>query len=90
MKIQKFALVLEGHADVTGATDSNENLSIERAIWFKEWLISKGVDAEKVSTRGMGARFPMKRCPNISDPLVECPPEVHAVNRRVELRWEVL
>ncbi len=90
VKFQKFALVLEGHADVTGATDSNENLSIERAIWFKAWLISKGVDAEKVSTRGMGARFPVKRCPNISDPLVECPPEVHAVNRRVELRWEVL
>ncbi|MDG2311223.1 MAG: OmpA family protein, partial [Flavobacteriales bacterium] len=90
VKIQEFALVLEGHADVTGATDSNENLSINRAIWFKAWLISKGVDAEHISTRGMGARFPVKRCPNISDPFGECPPEVHAANRRVELRWEVL
>lgn len=90
VKIQEFALVLEGHADVTGTTDSNENLSQKRAIWFKEWLISKGVHAEHVSTRGMGARFPVERCPNISDPFSDCPPEVHAVNRRVELRWEVL
>ena len=90
VKIQEFALVLEGHADVTGTTDSNENLSKKRAVWFKTWLISKGVHAEQVSTRGMGARFPVKRCPNISDPFSDCPPEVHAVNRRVELRWEVL
>ncbi|MDE0918244.1 MAG: OmpA family protein, partial [Flavobacteriales bacterium] len=90
VKIQEFALVLEGHADVTGTTDSNENLSKKRAVWFKAWLISKGVHAEQVSTRGMGARFPVKRCPNISDPFSDCPPEVHAVNRRVELRWEVL
>jgi len=90
VKIQEFALVLEGHADVTGTTDSNENLSKKRAVWFKTWLISKGVHAEQVSTRGMGARFPVKRCPKISDPFSDCPPEVHAVNRRVELRWEVL
>ena len=90
VKIQEFALVLEGHADVTGTTDSNENLSKKRAVWFKAWLISKGVHAEQVSTRGMGARFPVKRCPKISDPFSDCPPEVHAVNRRVELRWEVL
>jgi len=90
VKIREFGLVLEGHADVTGTTDSNESLSKKRAVWFKEWLISKGVHAEQVSTRGMGARFPVKLCPNISDPFSDCPPEVHAVNRRVELRWEVL
>lgn len=90
VKIREFALVLEGHADVTGTTDSNENLSQKRAVWFKEWLISKGVDSEQVSTRGMGARFPVKHCPNLSEPFSDCPPEVHAVNRRVELRWEVL
>ena len=90
VKTTEFALVLEGHADVTGTTDSNENLSQKRAVWFKEWLISQGVHAEQVSTRGMGARFPVKRCPNLSDPFLDCPPEVHAGNRRVELRWEVL
>jgi hypothetical protein len=90
VKIREFALVLEGHADITGTTDSNENLSKKRAVWFKEWLISKGVHAEQVSTRGMGARFPVKTCPNLSDAFLDCPPEVHAVNRRVELRWEVL
>ena len=90
VKTREFALVLEGHADVTGTTDSNENLSKKRAVWCKEWLISKGVHAAQVSTRGMGARFPAALCPNLSDPFLGCPPEVHAVNRRVELRWEVL
>ena len=64
-------------------------MSEKRAIWFKEWLISKGIDAGLVSTRGMGARFPIEICPEPSPPTLNCPPEVHAANRRVELRWKV-
>ena len=88
-KISEFTLVLEGHADITGATDNNEHLSEKRAVWFKEWLITKGIKPSQLSTKGMGARFPVELCPNLSDPFSDCPPEVHAINRRVELRWEV-
>jgi hypothetical protein len=89
IKISDSSLLLEGHADVTGAVENNEDLSEKRAIWFKEWLISKGIDAGLVSTRGMGARFPIEICPEPSPPASNCPPEVHAANRRVELRWKV-
>ena len=89
VKVRTFSLVLEGHADITGTAHNNEGLSEKRAVWFKEWLITKGVKAVQVSTRGMGARFPVKLCPTPSGPSSDCPPEVHALNRRVELRWEV-
>jgi hypothetical protein len=87
--IRDSSLLLEGHADVTGTTESNEDLSEKRAIWFKDWLVSKGIDPSSVSTRGMGARFPVEICPEAPVHAPNCPPEVHAANRRVELRWKV-
>ena len=83
-------LVIEGHADMTGASLKNDVLSELRAVWFKEWLVAKGVSSAMLSTRGMGARFPMILCPvNSPENSTDCPPEVHAANRRVELRWKV-
>ncbi len=84
------SLVIEGHADITGELGANDSLSELRAIWFKEWLLAKGLDASRLITRGMGARFPMQVCPEgTSESSVYCPPEVHDANRRVELRWKV-
>jgi len=83
-------LTIEGHADITGSLGSNDRLSELRAVWFKEWLLEKGMDESRLSTRGMGARFPMVVCPdNSTASPAFCPPEVHAANRRVELRWKV-
>jgi hypothetical protein len=83
-------LIIEGHADITGSLGSNDRLSELRAVWFKEWLLDKGMDESRLSTRGMGARFPMVVCPDNSSGSSDfCPPEVHAANRRVELRWKV-
>ncbi|PCJ80742.1 MAG: hypothetical protein COA49_07905 [Bacteroidetes bacterium] len=83
-------LVIEGHADMTGVSAKNDVLSEQRAVWFKDWLLAKGLSSEMLSTRGMGARFPMEFCPeNSLKNSAECPPEVHATNRRVELRWKV-
>tara|TARA_B110000459_G_C16625877_1_gene505745 strand:- start:10147 stop:11571 length:1425 start_codon:yes stop_codon:yes gene_type:complete len=80
------ALVIEGHADITGGVGANDILSEKRAVWFKEWLKENGVIDSKLSTRGMGARFPLELC---LTRIVDCPPEIHAANRRVELRWKV-
>ena len=83
-------LIIEGHADITGSLGSNDRLSELRAVWFKGWLLDRGMDESRLSTRGMGARFPMVVCPDISSANADfCPPEVHAANRRVELRWKV-
>jgi len=83
-------LIIEGHADITGSLGSNDRLSELRAIWLKEWLVDRGVNESRLNTRGMGDRFPMEICPdNSSVNLDFCPPEVHAANRRVELRWKV-
>ena len=83
-------LIIEGHTDITGRYGFNDRLSELRAVWFKDWLLEGGIEASKLSTIGMGARFPMEICPdNSSSDIDDCPPEVHAANRRVELRWKV-
>jgi len=89
-QLKSTPLVIEGHADMTGVSSKNDVLSERRAVWFKKWLLAKGISSETLSTRGMGARFPMELCPENSPPTPsDCPPEVHAANRRVELRWKV-
>ena len=83
-------LIIEGHTDITGSLGSNDRLSEQRAVWLKDWLLARGMDESRLSTRGMGARFPMEVCSDNSSVNSNfCPPEVHAANRRVELRWKV-
>ncbi|HIP48105.1 MAG TPA: OmpA family protein [Lutibacter sp.] len=49
-----FMLVLEGHADVRGGNTYNQSLSEKRVNAVKETLISRGVEAERISTKGFG------------------------------------
>ena len=43
-----------GHTDQIGSDKANEKLSLERADAVKKFLIAKGVDASRISTKGMG------------------------------------
>ena len=45
-----------GHTDQIGSDKANEKLSLERADAVKKFLIAKGVDASRISTKGMGKR----------------------------------
>jgi len=69
-------LSIEGHTDSDGTSDENQKLSEERALAVKDALISKGVNATRLISRGYGISRP------VADNKTE---EGKAKNRRVEL-----
>lgn len=50
---------MEGHTDLEGDTDYNVNLSIQRAKTAKQYLMSYGIKANKISTTGYGKSRPV-------------------------------
>lgn len=54
-----FNLVISGHADPTGAEALNNQLSQERADAVKNYLVSKGIDASRLTTQGFGSSKPV-------------------------------
>ena len=65
-----------GHTDDVGDDDYNMALSKQRAASVRDYLISKGLDASKVVTTGMGETMPTAS---------NSTPEGRAENRRVEI-----
>lgn len=61
MLIQKgFRLKLSGHTDSKGSDEFNMHLSNNRANAVKDYLISKGVDGNKVEAIGFGETQPLE------------------------------
>jgi len=59
------AVVIEGHTDRMGSHRYNQKLSERRAEGVKAYLVSKGVDPDRIETLGMGKTVPAKFCPDI-------------------------
>jgi outer membrane protein OmpA-like peptidoglycan-associated protein len=66
---------IEGHTDNVGGTALNQKLSEERAAAVKKALVKRGVDGDRLETRGYGETRPI--APNAS-------PGGRQKNRRVE------
>lgn len=67
-----------GHTDSIGIDDYNKELSMRRAFSVREYLISKGISADRISCTGMGATMPL--LPNTTE-------ENRAKNRRIEFKF---
>ncbi len=67
---------IEGHTDNTGTPDGNKILSVSRAEAVLKALVSKGIDMNRLSSKGWGQEKP------IADNNTE---EGRAKNRRVEI-----
>jgi outer membrane protein OmpA-like peptidoglycan-associated protein len=70
-----FNILIEGHTDLQGDWNENLQLSIDRAIKVKEYLISKGINPSRIQTKGWGGTKPL------SSSVLE---DKRRLNRRVE------
>jgi outer membrane protein OmpA-like peptidoglycan-associated protein len=69
------AVSVEGHTDSDGDNDLNQKLSEERAETVRKQLISMGISAGRLTSRGFGESMPVD---------TNATPEGKAQNRRVE------
>lgn len=67
---------LEGHTDIVGDFDANLDLSRNRVKEVKQYLVTKGITADRVDTIGYGSSRPITKKGNVSE---------RQENRRVEL-----
>ncbi len=66
---------IQGYTDNVGSKSFNKKLSLARANAVKDWLVKKGIAADRVQTKGLGSDKPI--APNTT-------PEGRQKNRRIE------
>ncbi|MGR3218782.1 MAG: OmpA family protein [Candidatus Anammoxibacter sp.] len=71
-----LSIRIEGHTDNIGSKKYNINLSGKRAQAVKDYLVKMGIDAKRISVKGLGLAKPIAT--NSTD-------EGRAINRRAEL-----
>jgi outer membrane protein OmpA-like peptidoglycan-associated protein len=78
--IANVRFTVSGHSDRLGTMDYNRELSEKRAEAVRDYLLEKGVDAERIEIFGYGQTLPVKSCPEEKGvTLIDC----LAPNRRV-------
>lgn len=56
---QNVKILIEGHTDNVGSYAINDRLSLQRAESVKSYLIRKGIQANRIKTKGYGERRPI-------------------------------
>jgi outer membrane protein OmpA-like peptidoglycan-associated protein len=74
----KLVIMSKSHTDNRGSDKYNLSLSDRRAKSTVQYIISKGIDASRISGKGMGELEPKVDCG------ANCTEEQHAQNRRSE------
>ncbi len=77
LKNPTVQIEVSGHTDNVGSASINKKLSRDRALTVKNYLINKGVEAERITHMGYGFDQPI--APNDT-------PEGREQNRRVEIK----
>ncbi|AZO50550.1 MAG: peptidoglycan-associated lipoprotein Pal [Mesorhizobium sp.] len=63
---KQYAIVIEGHADERGTREYNLALGARRAAATRDFLVSKGVSAQRLKTISYGKERPVAVCDDIS------------------------
>jgi outer membrane protein OmpA-like peptidoglycan-associated protein len=79
LKEDKRSLLIVGHTDASGSDELNRKLSEDRAKAVRTYLVSQGIETDRIRAEGMGETQPI--ADNTS-------PEGRANNRRVEIVLE--
>lgn len=73
---------LGSHCDSRGTYAYNDELSQKRAESAVSYIVSKGIDASRISAKGYGKRFLVNNCTDG----VSCSEADHQLNRRTEFK----
>lgn len=73
---------LSGHTDSRSSSDFNLKLSQQRADEARNYMISKGINANRIVAIGYGETQLLNHCKDN----VPCSDEEHAINRRIEVK----
>ncbi|MCX2838494.1 OmpA family protein [Salinimicrobium sp. MT39] len=76
----ELKIEIRSHTDSRGADAYNKLLSERRALSTKQYLVDKGIDKQRLSTKGLGEERLLNNCGNDEN----CPAEEHQKNRRSE------
>jgi outer membrane protein OmpA-like peptidoglycan-associated protein len=77
-KYKSIVISVESHTDSRGSSSYNLSLSERRAKSTAQYVISKGIDASRISGNGKGETMPSTDCGG------SCNEEEHQLNRRSE------
>lgn len=73
-------LEIRSHTDSRASADYNLELSNKRALAALNWLVKKGIDVNRITSKGLGEKEPINHCIDG----VKCTEEAHQMNRRIE------
>jgi len=77
-KYESIVLRAESHTDSRGSATYNQKLSERRALTTAQYVISKGIAADRITGVGMGETTPVNDCGT------GCSEDEHQMNRRSE------
>lgn len=83
-KYPSLEVKLSGNTDSRGTNKYNKTLGYNRSKSAKEYLVKKGIKAERITTDDFGETKPVNNC---TDEVV-CPETDHQLNRRVDVNAE--
>ena len=73
---------LGSHTDCRGSSAYNEKLSQKRAESAVEYIITQGIDKNRITAKGYGEKVPVNNCVDG----VKCSEEQYQLNRRTEFK----
>ncbi|WP_404399491.1 OmpA family protein [Idiomarina seosinensis] len=76
-KYEKTTMMVEGHTDSTGSAEYNQQLSLNRAMAVRNFMVNNGIDQRRLTTYGYGESQPIADNNTASG---------RQENRRVELK----
>ncbi|HWY33038.1 MAG TPA: OmpA family protein, partial [Nitrosopumilaceae archaeon] len=83
IKNQTYKLEIYSHTDSKGNDDANLDLSNKRAQAVLGFMVSKGIDKNRLLAKGMGETKIINRCVND----INCSEKEHELNRRTEFKF---